>query len=305
MNSTKADRRVLILFYLLISYILIQFAWWAFMLIKLNTEIYQKTELLSSKVWMVVGEGLVFLIFLIAGAFIMQRSIRKEMALVRQQRNFLLSITHELKTPLAAIKLCIETLEKHKNLEPAKQLVLQGNALANTERLSNLIDRVLLATRIENESEKLIYNPIDIVSYAQSIIARVTDSSLNQSKIQLDTIPELLVRIDPQNFDSIISNVLDNAIKYGGNSEISVSIKKRNQKAIIEVADEGIGIAPMNKERVFEKFFREGNEETRTKKGTGLGLFIVKKLVVLHKGSITVLPNRTKGSCFIIEFPVA
>jgi signal transduction histidine kinase len=305
MNSTKADRRVLVLFYLLISYILIQFVWWAFMLIKLNTEIYQKTDLLTSKVWMVVGEGLVFLIFLIAGAYIMQRSIRKEMALVRQQRNFLLSITHELKTPLAAIKLCIETLEKHKNLDPEKQVYLQGNALANTERLSSLIDRVLLATRIESEGEKLIYNPIDIVSHAQSIIARIANSSLNKSKIELDAKQEVLVRIDPQNFDSILSNVVDNAIKYGGNSEIKVSIKKQDQKAILEVIDQGIGIDPINKEKVFEKFFREGNEETRTKKGTGLGLFIVKKLVGLHKGSIVVLPNKPHGACFIITFPSA
>lgn len=303
MKGTKADRRVLILFYLLISYILIQFAWWAYMLIKLNTEIYLNSNLLNSKIWMVVGEGLVFLVFLIAGVFIMQRSIRKEMTLVRQQRNFLLSITHELKTPLAAIKLCVETLEKHKNLDFEKREQLQGTALANTDRLSGLIDKVLLATRIESENEKLLYNPIDLVENAKSIIHRIGSASLNSTNLHFHGEGKVMSRIDPQNFDSILSNLIDNALKYGGGKDVQIFIKFQGNQSIVEVIDQGIGIAPQNKEKIFVKFFREGNEETRTKKGTGLGLFIVKKLIELHGGTIKVVANKPQGSCFTISFP--
>ncbi len=303
-TKSKADRRVLILFYLLILYIGVQFAWWAYMLIKLNKALYTVPEELLNKIWMVVGEGSVFLIFLCAGAYIMQRSIRKEMALVRQQRNFLLSITHELKTPLAAIKLCIETLEKHKKLSLEEQSVLQNNALSNTDRLSSLIDKVLLATRIES-GQKLIQNSnIDLAELTNQIVKRFKDSKLTGNRIiEVSTDEMNDANVDPQYYDSILSNLFENAIKYGGDGAITVALKNKPGLVELRVSDQGPGISQKNKFKIFDKFFREGNEETRTKKGTGLGLFIVKKLVELHHGTISLSNNHPQGCVFTVTFP--
>lgn len=304
-KKSKADKRVLVLFYLLILYIVVQFAWWAYMLIKLNKALYSVPEILEKKIWMVVGEGLVFFVFLLTGVYIMQRSIRKEMMLVRQQRNFLLSITHELKTPLAAIRLCIETLEKHRALPDEKRETLQKNALDNTDRLSKLIDKVLLATRIESAGLHDAHGKIDLSSLSQQIVRRFEESQLvDKNRIQLNVDGELFLSIDPQNFDSILSNLIENAIKYGGKEIILVQLRAVDNQVELQVSDQGPGINTKNKTKIFEKFFREGNEETRTKKGTGLGLFIVKKLVELQKGTIRVENNNPNGSIFTITFPM-
>lgn len=303
LKKSKADKRVLVLFYLLILYIVVQFAWWAYMLIKLNKALYSAPEVLEKKVWMVMGEGIVFFVFLLAGVYIMQRSIRKEMSLVRQQRNFLLSITHELKTPLAAIKLCIETLDKHRELSPEKRENLQNNALSNTERLGKLIDKVLLATRIESNHQSVSENELDLAKASHQIVRRFIESHLIQeSQIQLTTDSVSYSKIDPQYFDSILTNLIENAIKYGGDGKILINLKRVNNSVELSIADQGPGINPKNKAKIFEKFFREGNEETRTKKGTGLGLFIVKKLVELHNGSIRVENNHPHGSIFTVIF---
>src|SRR5690606_38016511 len=134
-------------------------------------------EVGNLKVWMIVGEGTVFFIFLLAGIFITQRTIKKEIKLVRQQRNFLLSITHELKTPLAAIKLCMDTLTKRENLDVAQRNLLQNNVHENTERLSTLIENVLLATRIENGKDTLDKTETNLSELTQKIVARIAQTS--------------------------------------------------------------------------------------------------------------------------------
>lgn len=304
MKKVKADRRVLILFYLLIFYIVIQFVWWAYMLIQLNTSLYTEPEILEKKIWMVVGEGLVFFIFLLAGVYIMQRSIRKEMDVVRQQRNFLLSITHELKTPIAAIKLCIETLERHKSLGADKRHKLQSNALENTDRLSKLVDKVLLATRVGDLDHEQVNHEIDLSQLTSQIIARYVNSGLDGKKINAQISTGIVGRIDPQYFDSILTNLVENAIKYGGGSPVQITLGNTASHVVLKVVDEGPGIQQKNKGKVFDQFFREGNEETRTKKGTGLGLFIVKKLVVLHGGNISLSNNQPQGSIFEVQLPI-
>ncbi len=302
MDLNRVDRRVLILFYLLIFYITLQFVWWAYSLLRLMKELYGDSEVFSTKVWMVLGEGAVFIAFLLAGAYIMQRAIRKEMTLVRQQRNFLLSITHELKTPLAAIKLCIETLSKRKDLSSDQREPLERNALQSTERLHNLIDKVLLATRIENsslESEE-IRTPI--------ILSQISEEVIEQFKITYPNIqitsniePDLQLSIDAVHFESIIGNLIENAIKYG-DGEVEINLSKSRNGLVLCVSDNGSGIASEYRKRVFQKFYRIGNEDTRTQKGTGLGLYIVSKLVSMYNGTIRITDNQPTGTRFEIRF---
>src|SRR5690606_30289537 len=193
MKSSKAGKRVNVLFYLLTIYILLQFFWWAYLLIKLNIEHYGTDErgVGNLKVWMIIGEGSVFFIFLLAGIFLTQRTIKREIKLVRQQRNFLLSITHELKTPLAAIKLCMDTLTKRNNLDADQRNLLQNNVRENTERLSLLIENVLLATRIENGKDTLDKSEVNISELTQKLVTRIAQTS-GKSEIKTHIDPGII-----------------------------------------------------------------------------------------------------------------
>jgi len=307
MTKVSNDRRVSLLFYILTLYILVQFSWWAYLLIDLNKLYYagEGADTVNLKVWMILGEGAVFLIFLLGGIFIMQRTIRKEITLVRQQRNFLLSITHELKTPLAAIKLGIQTLQKRKGLTPDQREPLEKTALANTERLHSLIDNVLLATRIESGQHPLYFNPTNL-SEKTDLICQETEIALGKSgMIDREIELGLTINIDGNAYESILVNLIENAFKYGDNQGIGVSLKKDNGQLLLSVEDKGIGVPPQERKKVFDKFYRMGNEETRSKKGTGLGLFIVKELVALHHGKISISEGTSKGARFTVSLPLA
>lgn len=307
MTKVSNDRRVSLLFYILTLYILVQFSWWAYLLIDLNKLYYadEGADTVNLKVWMILGEGAVFLVFLLGGIFIMQRAIRKEITLVRQQRNFLLSITHELKTPLAAIKLGIQTLQKRKGLTPNQREPLEKTALANTERLHSLIDNVLLATRIESGQHPLYFNPTNL-SEKTNQICQETEIALGKSgMIDREIELGLTINIDGNAYESILVNLIENAFKYGDNQNIDVSLRKEGSRMLLTVADHGQGIPLQERKKIFDKFYRMGNEETRSKKGTGLGLFIVKELVALHHGKISISESRSKGASFTVSLPLS
>jgi signal transduction histidine kinase len=305
-HKLGATRRVTILFYLLTGYVLLQFAWWAYLLVDLNTELYasQGKDVVNLKIWMVIGEGAVFLVFLLAGIYIMQRTIRKEIALVRQQRNFLLSITHELKTPVAAIKLVLQTLVKRDTLNAEQRAQIQQTAIENTERLHALIDNVLLATRIESGQEPVQLETKNLSELTRQICTGVLVSLLPKNKLTSDIQVDIIAEADPNAYESILINLVENAAKYAENSDIFISLKRGGNRALLTVADGGPGIPDEAKSQIFEKFYRMGNEETRSKKGTGLGLYIVKELCDLHKASISVENNYPSGTIFRISFPV-
>jgi len=271
-------------------------------LIDLNLDHYASgpEDIRDKKVLMVLGEGVVFFTILIAGLIITRNSIRKEISLIRQQRNFLLSITHELKTPISAIRLCLETLAKHSELDALKRKGLQENALENTFRLNELIDNVLLATRIESGEDVLNTEWVNVSELTRRITRRFSKNT-NGVVINVSIQDDVEAKLDPSGFDSILSNLIENAIKYGEQKPINILLKDSGSKIIVEVSDRGMGISKELMEKVFTKFYRVQNEETRSQKGTGLGLYIVKQLVQLHNGSIRVEPNVPNGTRFTVE----
>lgn len=115
---------------------------------------------------------------------------------------------------------------------------------------------------------------------------------------------EIIILGDKVSLHSIISNLLENAIKYTENGIVNLNLCKKDDTCVLEVSDEGKGINNADKKKVFTKFYRIGNEETRSAKGTGLGLYIVQQLVNFHKGRIWIEDNEPKGAKFLIEFPI-
>jgi K+-sensing histidine kinase KdpD len=251
---------------------------------------------------MIAGEGSVFIALLLLGIYQIRKTFKKETALAQQQKNFLLSVTHELKSPIASTKLQLQTLQKHE-LDREKQKEILSNAISDTDRLNNLVENILLAAKIENNVYFIHKEEYNLSEYITEGLNQTIKSFNYKQKVELDIDPDIFMKIDRTSFPSIILNLFENAVKYSPeNSKIKISLKKQNNKIILSVADEGTGVSDAEKSSIFQKFYRVGNEETRKTKGTGLGLYIVNYLVEQHNGTISVKNNSPKGSIFEVIF---
>ncbi len=312
--------RFLPVFYLLLAYLLLQFSWWAYSIAQLNAEIISlKIELaqtngaapekiseinntLDKKLWMVSGEGTVFLILLLAGAFYIRRSFKKEILLRNQQKNFMLSVTHELKSPLSSIKLYLQTLIK-RDLPPEKQKEITRHALADSDRLAILIDNILTASRIESGRFELHPQKENLGIFVQKLALQHFQPGLGTHKLYTEIASDIELKFDSMALSIIIGNLLDNATKYSPQqTTISVLLKKTATETTLQIADQGNGIPAAERQKIFDKFYRIGNEDTRKAKGTGLGLYIVKTLADLSRITISVADNEKGGSTFTLHF---
>ena len=310
------------LFYALVVYVIMQFLWWEVLLTKQNNQLAEEQKKISAlylsdktlldenikqietkknhRLWMHVGEGTVFLILLTLGVLKIYNTRKKENELARLQNNFLLSVTHELKSPLASVKLQLQTLQKHNLDQELKNKLLQ-KALADNERLLRMIDNVLLASKAESENNILNLKRINLTEVLINLIEQTFDE--NKHRILVKATQNNLVEVDEQFISIIFSNLIENAIKYSpSNSLIEINIEYVNNKIVASVKDKGPGIDDIEKEKVFAKFYRIGNEETRLAKGTGLGLFITKNLCDLQNIQIAISDNKPSGSIFTLTF---
>jgi two-component system phosphate regulon sensor histidine kinase PhoR len=312
----------LFVFYILLAYVLLQFSWWTYLMLELNTESYylqhqlmsntvnnpveQESQNLSlsqklhKRTIMIVGESSVFILLLILGVLRVRSVFKNEQALAQQQKNFLLSATHELKSPIASIKLQLETII-HRDLEKGLQHQMLLNAISDADRLNGLAEKVLLATKIENSSFLLEKQPFDFSRMLSSMLSKHQQLSkhIYESKVEQN----IEINADGLALESIVLNLLENAEKYSPvGSKIVVGLYRKENHIIFSVADEGPGIAETEKHKVFTKFYRVGNEETRKTKGTGLGLYIVNYIALQHKASIEVKRNTPQGTVFELKF---
>lgn len=320
------SKKTTVAFFVLVVYIVLQFLWWEVLLVKQSNEIIsekQKIAALTSsddtiikseinalqsqknkRVYMIVGEGTVFLLILLFGIHQVRKSIRKEQELTQQQNNFILSISHELKTPIAASKLQLQTLLKH-DLEREKQLPLLNNAIKETDRLNKLVENVLLVSKMENNHLSINKENVNVSELLEQTVHRYFEMYLENQWLTLNIEKNCVMNCDKDYLPSIFINLIENAIKYSNdNLSIIVNLKTINGQIVFSVADNGIGIPDNEKENIFQKFYRIGNEETRNTKGTGIGLFIVKQISDAHEAKITIENNKPTGSIFKMVFPV-
>jgi signal transduction histidine kinase len=321
------------IYYGLIFYVLAASVWWSYLLLNQNEKLcearldalglqkvtygdmtqnaFEESDIYMNLVsdfhrqkLMIIGEGSVFFVVLLIGMGFMNRGFRKEVALARQQRNFLLSITHELKSPIASIKLALDTFMKRPNLKPEQIQLLSKGALTETERLHNLVNNILLAARIETSFE-ISPEPLNFKDLIVENLKQVRTKFPNV-RFDFQSGDEFpMIHGDRFALNSIIVNLLENAVKYSPKGdEVSIRLNKTGRVLNFDVSDKGVGVADEDKERVFEKFYRVGNEDTRKSKGTGLGLYIVKNMITAHKGSIEIIDNQPIGSIFKVSLPI-
>jgi signal transduction histidine kinase len=251
---------------------------------------------------MILGEGAVFLFIFVVGAYYMHKAIKGERKLHDQQRNFLLSVTHELKSPLASIKLYLETILK-RDLDPSQQKSFLINSLKDIERLDDLVENMLIATKIENQSYTFPKEQFNFSQLVNSVAERLQLHTCSSQVIKASVQPFIFLNGDKFALTSVVTNLIENAVKYSPPcAEVEVSLKQKGDQIFFIVADFGIGINDQEKSRIFEKFYRVGSEETRKTKGTGLGLFIVKQVLDKHQAHIKVRNNNPSGTIFEVIF---
>ncbi|MBP7807756.1 MAG: two-component sensor histidine kinase [Bacteroidia bacterium] len=316
----KSRNRSKLVITILFGYIIMQFLWWEVLLVRQTSQISNEQQKLMEitstdaitlekqindlqhkkqvRIYMIVGEGTVFLLLLLYAFYRIRKASNKEIELVNQQKNFLLSVTHELKTPIAATKLQLQTLLKHKQLPADQQEQLLTNAVNETNRLNRLIEDVLLANSAD-KNLALNKENVNVSELTEQIILNYFSDKKAKGILKTEIQNGLSATLDKLLFPSIIINLVENAFKYSpDNSQVLISLNNQNGKLNLSVSDNGFGISEKEKSKIFDKFYRVGNEETRNTKGTGLGLYIVEKIVLAHNGTIEVQDNKPNGSVF-------
>lgn len=254
------------------------------------------------KIYMIAGEGTVFLLLMLYGIYRIKKAYEAETQLVNQQKNFVLSVTHELKTPIAATKLQLQTLIKHKQLDAAQQEQLLNSALNETNRLNRLIEDVLLASRADKNELILNKESVNVSEMCELILTTYFGDKLKSGQLTKNIESNISFLIDKVLFPSVVINLIENAFKYSPeNPKVFFELAMLESKFLLKISDNGIGISDSEKEKVFLKFYRIGNEETRKTKGTGLGLYIVKQIVEAAGGKIVITNNQPKGSVFTVS----
>lgn len=248
-----------------------------------------------------VGEGVTFLGIIIIGAVFVFRAVRRQIKLQQQQQHFVMAVTHELKTPIAIARLNLETLLKHK-LDDEKQKKLLSMTLQETDRLNTLTNNILITAQLEGGGYNFSSEKMDISGLVDKTI-RDFSARFPQRIFQSQVEDGLELEGDPFLIQLLLNNLIENAIKYSPiDGRITVSLTATGERINLMVADEGPGIPDDEKERVFDKFYRVGNENTRVAKGTGLGLFLCKKIAADHRALISVNNNTPTGAKFEVSF---
>jgi len=257
---------------------------------------------INRKIKQYVGEGIVMMILLFWGMLVIYRTFSKNIKLNRQQTNFLLSITHELKTPIASVKLYIETMLK-RDLDKEKTNTILRNSLLDMKRLQTLVENLLLSAQIESKKYDLVLIETDLSSLLIQILNKYAAPRGIENRLIINIKNDIYIDCDVLAIEMLLTNLLDNAIKYSpANSPIEFILSQEENQTFLQITDQGDGISDDEKKTIFQKFFRSGDENTRKSKGTGLGLFIIKNIIQLHKAQIEVLDNKPKGTIFKITF---
>ncbi len=320
-GSARKIKTIFFIYWILLFYIIAALIWWYIALIQQNDQMAAyKTALLQAgktiaatdynlialekqrKTAQYLGEGSIFLLLIISGAIFLFRAVKKQFKITQEQHSFMMAVTHELKTPLAITKLNLETLQKRK-LDESQQSRLIGNTLQEANRMNALCSNLLISSQMEAGGYKLNKESV-VLNELVKVTVNDFVNRYPERKIEGNTEPPLTSSADHFLLQIAVNNLLDNAIKYTPKEgAVSISVYEHEGMNCIEVRDEGPGIKDADKRMVFEKYRRLGTAATQRAKGTGLGLYLVKRIVTALNGRIQIEDHSPKGSRFILSLP--
>lgn len=243
---------------------------------------------------------------MVLGVLLALRDLSRERRLSQLHSEFVSNVTHELKTPLTAIRMFAETIRLRRIRSRREQSEYLNIIVNETERLTRLINNVLDFSRIEREQKEYFPRRIDLSQILQSTLETLKytlQTEQFQCKIEIEN--DLCVAADPDAIEQTILNLMTNAMKYSADQkEINVLLRRENDCAVLEIMDKGIGIPAQEQEKIFNKFYRGQENEGFNRGGAGLGLTVVKHIVAAHNGTITLTSNVNQGSTFRITLPL-
>lgn len=244
---------------------------------------------------------------LLFGLILTNRTITHELELSKMKSDFVSTISHEFKSPLSSIRQLAEMLQSGRVPSENRRQEYYDVLVEQSERLTLLIDNILDFAKIEEGRKKFNFQTLDLGSLLQQIVSVIQDQVRHKDfVIQLEIEKPLpAIKADRESMNQAITNLIDNAVKYSGEARnIIVRAFAEGQYLIITVKDFGIGIKKEEIDKIFERFYRGGDELTRTVKGSGLGLTLVKQIVEAHHGKIEVESEVGSGSTFTVRIPL-
>lgn len=274
----------------------VQLAWTVILLFWIRAYVHQSP---SPRFF---GWGLFFLGLMLFGVNVVAIHFTREAAHSRAVKNFISQVSHDFRSPLASVKLHMETLLR-RDMGPEQARACLEAAWEDLGRLETGIEGVLMASRLERQKVQLDGHSLDLGAFLMRYLAHKEEAVLlGGGHLERGPLPNLLIRADPALLEKILDNLVDNALSHcQPGVHIRVSLVKRNQVALLTVADDGPGIARGERRRVFRMFYRIRPNHGP---GTGLGLFIVAGLVKAHGGKVWV-ENTGGGSAFQVALPLA
>jgi signal transduction histidine kinase len=256
------------------------------------------------RIVMLISEGSFFAVLLLVLIGLLWRSFRREVELEHQHRNFMSAVTHELKSPLASMRLALETVASGRASQEAGNRFI-SNAIEDSERLQDLVQKVLETTRFGEGWTEIHPQDTDLSGLVEDSIEVFRHRALAAGALLETTIaPYIRAKVDSEAMAIVISNLLENAVKYGGKPpRVEVDLSFDGTHAVLEVADNGSGIPEEDLELIFGRFYRGGDEMTRTARGTGLGLYLVQQIIEAHRSRIGVSSTGPEGTVFRVTLP--
>lgn len=317
-------RRATIVYWILLTYILAALIWWFVSLERQNREVTDlKYKNLSEHIGLsaeekfdalnkidsenkrntakYIGEGVAFLLLIVVGAIFIYRSVRRQFIMQQQQQNFMMAVTHELKTPISVARLNLETIQKYQ-LDPEKQKKLIRMTLDETARLNSLTNNILVSSQLEGGGYQSSMEELDLSDLLKD---RMQDfrNRFPERNFTEEIAPDIELKGDALLLQMLINNLVENAIKYSPKeTSIKAQLFMQDNDPHLIISDLGSGVPDSEKKKVFNKFYRVGNESTRKTQGTGLGLYLCQSITGYHNADISVTDNKPSGSRFAVIF---
>ncbi len=317
MRQGLSQKSALVIFVVLMVFIIGQGTWWVIFMARLIDEKVDMAAQLGgdpafveemhrqevARQIMLGLEGAVFLIVLMIGIWLIYRALLKTEQLKKRQQNFLMAVTHELKTPLASMKVYLDSLQSEKIPEDKKRAVFP-RVKNDVARLEGMVENILEAGRIGRNAYHINR---ERVNFSELIDRAAAEAQRTPSTVPISLSREIeedvCIEGDPVVLRRAVDAVLDNALKYHDGKQIDIAVRlvTGNGKAELSIADRGVGLERQECKAVFDRFYRVGNELTRTTQGTGLGLYLCREMIRGHGGEVTARSEGLhKGARFTI-----
>jgi signal transduction histidine kinase len=266
-------------------------------------EKYKPDLLPRDSEWLVLTQGIVLLLLILAGVYIIFLYWRWQLKLYRHQQSSIAQVTHELKSPLASIRLHLETM-RLRRLPPERLDAFLDTMLADTDRLQNLINNLLLTAKLDRRRQSVKPPIIDFSAFLRRFIDQCREKLPPEGTISADVDDGIEAAVNVEEMEMVLRNLFENSLLYSIEApEIHVSLKGGRRRCVLTFGDRGKGLEKDDLNRVFQMFYRvRGSGESI--RGTGLGLYIVKTVIEDHGGKVTAESAGPGAGCtFVITLP--